>query len=354
MMAGSGSCSTRSLDALTARTSRPTCSPPRWIPRRLVPSAPVPTDMRMCAGATSRPKWRQTIARQATPQSISSSWRTYGNGARLQRLRTGWRRRSRAGWRLRQLVHGHSGFEGLLRLALVEHQCSLDRVGGQQLGEVQGHRRRLASLVDVNVVLDAGAKLRVLAEQLAEQALVKRQQTRPAHGLDAGHARHPQIQRKLAEEVTGAQELGVVFVRPASLKGPQPALLDDEERPAGVALADDKLSRLELDRGEAREHRRDRRLRQAGEGRVNAQEVRETPGSRLQRERVANRRVDTDERREDGNVQALTLHVAGGAHTGGAGRAFQQPRLAEGLSLVEDAQRDLLAVVCQLHHAGQP
>ena len=60
------------------------------------------------------------------------------------------------------------------------------------------------------------------------------------------------------------------------------------------------------------------------------------------------------ERREDGNVEALALHVAGGADTGGSGRAFQQPGLPEGLSLVEDAQRNLLAVVCELHHAGQP
>ena len=87
---------------------------------------------------------------------------------------------------------------------------------------------------------------------------------------------------------------------------------------------------------------------------MNAQEVRQAPGSRLQRERLADRRVDTDERREDGNVEALALHLAGGAHAGGTRRAFQQPRLAEGLSLVEDAQRDLLAVVCELHHAGQP
>ena len=151
-----------------------------------------------------------------------------------------------------------------------------------------------ASLVDLNVLLDAGTKLRVLAEQLAKQALIQRQQARPARRPGRWPCAGPPDTAKARRRSLRCAGTGCC-ARPsaAALKGAQPALLDDEERPAGVALADDKLSRFELDGVEAREHRRDRRLRQAREGRVNAQEVRQAPRSRLQRERFADRRVDS-------------------------------------------------------------
>ena len=62
------------FDALTDRASRPSSKAPRVIPARLVPSDAVCTASRTSELLTARPKKRQTMARQAAPQSISSSW----------------------------------------------------------------------------------------------------------------------------------------------------------------------------------------------------------------------------------------------------------------------------------------
>ena len=56
----------------------PASSAARTIPRRLVPSCPVPAARRMNVSDTERPKARQTIASAAAPQSAKSIWRTNG------------------------------------------------------------------------------------------------------------------------------------------------------------------------------------------------------------------------------------------------------------------------------------
>jgi hypothetical protein len=77
-IAGSGSSSRRLFEALIVRQASPALSPALAIPARLVPSTPVLAVSRMNGTLTSRPKWRQTMARQAAPQSASSSWKTCG------------------------------------------------------------------------------------------------------------------------------------------------------------------------------------------------------------------------------------------------------------------------------------
>ena len=78
MIAGNASSSRLSLEAFSARPSRPASSAASMIPRRLVPSCPVPATRRMKVSDTLRPKARQIIASAAAPQSAKSIWRTKG------------------------------------------------------------------------------------------------------------------------------------------------------------------------------------------------------------------------------------------------------------------------------------
>ena len=85
-MAGSGIRDRLRAEALIGRAARPSSAAARHTARRLVPSVLVKHSWRMRARLTLRPQYRQTIARAAAPQSISSSWRTKGN-RRIRRSR---------------------------------------------------------------------------------------------------------------------------------------------------------------------------------------------------------------------------------------------------------------------------
>jgi hypothetical protein len=217
----------------------------------------------------------------------------------------------------------------LVLVGLLLDERRLGRVGRQQLGEIERDLRRPTTLVEPHPLVHARAKLCVLGDQRRERALVQPQQAAVLERLDAGCARHAEIQRQLAEEVAAAQVADVLALLARPLVGAQATLLDDEQGPRRVALANGELAGFELHGRERLEHRHDCCRRQSREGGVHAQEVAQPARSRLQGERLADAGVQTRQRLEDRSVEPQRLHISGGAYRRGARRTIEQAAFTE-------------------------
>ena len=225
MIAGSCRSSSRSLDALSACPSRPASSAARMIPRRLVPSWPVPAMCRMNGSETLRPNARQIIASAATPQSAKSIWRTNGNA--------------------RRRTHG-SAAGGLLRrrprrLPSARRRRAAASAAAAVTPEAR-RRRRSRAAAPRSRLRCSRARSRSLeanagssAPSSPSTARVELEQPAVARGRHRRQARAALERTDLAEHVAGAQEAHVApgFLLPGVLD--QPTRLHDP--PARRALA---------------------------------------------------------------------------------------------------------------------
>jgi hypothetical protein len=131
--------------------------------------------------------------------------------------------------------------------------------------------------------------------------------------------------------------------------------LDQVHRPGRIARPDDHRARPDVDRLELREHDADDGFRgKSCEGRKASEESLELTMLGLQLEVGADIGRALEQTVERRPIEPQRQHVAAGAHRRRTSRAVEQFDLAEAVAGAQDVQRNLIAVVRALDHAGPP
>ena len=200
----------------------------------------------------------------------------------------------------------------------------------------------LDDLLELGVQLD---ELRVALGREPEQAA-------GCHRLDGRLARLALEDAALAAELAAAQEGDVAAAGADADVHAAAALLDDVHRAGGIALGEEHLALVHLDRFELAQQRAECLGRELGEIGELAEEVLEVTVAGLEVEELLHLGASAQQRVEYRSVEAQHLHFPAGAHRGGMHAAIDEAALAEGVAGPQCAEGDLVTIVTALHHAG--
>ena len=201
---------------------------------------------------------------------------------------------------------------------------------------------RLDDLLELGVLLDElGVALRCEAEETAGR-----------HRLDGRFPRFTLEHRPLATELAAAQEGDVAAAGADADMHAAAALLDDVHRAGRIALGEEHVALVHLDGFELAQECAECLGRELGEIGELAEEVLQVTVACLQVEEFLHLGAAAQQRIEHRAIEPQHLHFPAGADGGGMDAAIDEAALAEGVAGPQGAQRDLVAVVAALHHAG--
>jgi hypothetical protein len=223
-----------------------------------------------------------------------------------------------------------------------------------------------------NFVRDAVWNLRTLAVGVLRDALVEprakigQRVGEPLHGVRperqqpaVGHRFHGRVVREATErrhfaEVLARAKAGDVHAFAAVVaKHTDVAAFDQVHRPGRIARPDNYRARPDVDRLELREHDADDGFRgKSCERRKASEESLELTMLGLQLEIGADIGRALEQTVERRPIEPERQHVAAGAHRRRTSRAVEQFDLPEAVAGAQDVQRNLIAVVRALDHAG--
>ena len=237
---------------------------------------------------------------------------------------------------------------GDLRAVLGDGQT---RIGGVMRGRTVGGGRGLsvAQCVERDPLLDPACERRVRFDQPVEVGRLEPQQHDRFLRAHRGGARRALDQRQLAERITRVQRSHTAAVDPHA----EPAALNDVHRVGFITLRERHFALGEAAIRERGGELGKRRAVERGEVRVHAQEVAERARVGLNREALAQRRVELDGGQEHAAVQAHHDQRARGADRCRSWLVFQQRRFAERVAGAEPVERDLLAVLVLDQHPSR-
>ena len=172
------------------------------------------------------------------------------------------------------------------------------------------------------------------------------------HRLDGRLPRLALEHRALAAELAAPQERHVAPAGADADVHPAAALLDDVHRAGRIALGEEHLALVHLDRLELAQQRAERLGRELGEIGELAEEVLQVTVAGLEVEELAYLGAAAQQRIEHRAVEPQHLHFPAGANGGGMDAAIDEAALAEGVAGAQGAEGDLVAVVAALDHAG--
>ena len=226
-------------------------------------------------------------------------------------------------------------------------------VGGQELAEeVDGDLGGVLEVVLLDPGLDDLLELGVLLDERLVALARQPQQPAGRDRLDRGLAGLALEHAALAAELAAAEEGDIPAAGADADVHPAAAVLDDVHRAGGITLGEEHLALFHLDRlelAQERPERLGRELRKIGEL---TEEMLEMTVAGLQVEELADFRSAPEQGVEHRPIEAKHLHFPAGADGGGMHPAIDEAALPEGVAGPQGAERDLVAVVAPLDHAG--
>ena len=208
------------------------------------------------------------------------------------------------------------------------------------------------------VLLDPGLddllEFGVLLDQRGVALRREPEETAGRHRLDGGLPCLALEHAALATELAAAEEGDVAAARPDADVHTATAFLDDVHRARGIALGEEHLTLLHLDRLELAQEGAERLGRELGKVGELAEEVLEVAVAGLQVEELADLGATAEQRVEHRSVEAKHLHFPAGADRRGMDAAIDEAALAKRVAGAQGAERHLIAVVAPLDHAGAP